>query len=428
MESLIVWTRAEEARTRVCGLGLLERLLLAARQAGVEHVLLCAPAEEHARITRTLELSGRVDAPPLRTLEEVLEGFDELVPAEAQQLLLSRTDRVVSRQLFSDVAAPLGDPLRLALGALRSMLPDQEEHSAGLLRASRTDAPGALRALVRGVGALHSFAESLPAAAVRVAAHPHGFALVRAERDVAQGESVLLRSLIKPTDGVISRNINRHISLAISRWLAPLPVRPNHVTAVVLLLGLASGPAAARGDAWGFAIGGLLYYLAAILDGCDGELSRLKYLGSPLGTWFDTVTDDLSALSFLGGMYLGLYRSAGSSVWLWLGAVAVVANVVAVALRYRLLVRLGTGDHQKLGPPPAGPPETPLARAVEWLRSTIFRTDFIPFAAFVLGVLGLLAVFAAPYPAGALAAVVDGVKLTLYHAKHPLGGSPSPKG
>ena len=255
---------------------------------------------------------------------------------------------------------------------------------------------------------------------MRVAAHPRGFALVRTERDVTAGEGVLLRSLIKPTDGVISRNINRHISLAVSRWLARLPVLPNHVTGVVLLLGLASGPLAARGDAWGFAFGGLLYYLAAILDGCDGELSRLKYLGSPLGVWFDTVTDDLSALSFLGGMYIGLYRAGGNSAWLWLGGVAVVANVVAVALRYRLLVLMGTGDHQKLGPPDSGPPVTLPERAVDWLRRTIFRTDFLPFAAFVLGALGLLQIFAAPYPLGALAAVVDGVRLTLYHARHPL--------
>ncbi|MBM4321097.1 MAG: CDP-alcohol phosphatidyltransferase family protein, partial [Deltaproteobacteria bacterium] len=290
------------------------------------------------------------------------------------------------------------------------------EQFAGLARVGRASLPAVLPGLLQGSNGLHLALQGLggsPAALERRPVAPGTFVRLQHAGDEARAERMLLRSLVKPADGVISRHINRKLSLSLSRWLARTPLRPNHVTAVVLLLGLASGPLAARGDHLGFALGGLLYYLAAILDGCDGELSRLKHLGSPLGTWFDTVTDDLSALSFLAGLYWGLARS-GSSFWLWLGGVAVAGNLLTVLLRYHLLLRLGTGDHQQLAaaasPPTGGPSArrpSALGRAVRWVKQTIVRTDFLPFAAFVTCTAGVPWVFAVPYPAGALAAVVD---------------------
>ena len=38
-------------------------------------------------------------------------------------------------------------------------------------------------------------------------------------------------------------------------------------------------------------VGGLLVQLASIIDGCDGEVARLKHLSSARGAWLDTVLD-----------------------------------------------------------------------------------------------------------------------------------------
>jgi len=38
-------------------------------------------------------------------------------------------------------------------------------------------------------------------------------------------------------------------------------------------------------------IGGLLIQAASVIDGCDGEVARLKHRSSPRGAWLDTVLD-----------------------------------------------------------------------------------------------------------------------------------------
>jgi hypothetical protein len=88
-------------------------------------------------------------------------------------------------------------------------------------------------------------------------------------------------------------------------------------------------------------------------------------------------------------------------------------HLLTVLLRYRILLGMGTGDHQKLAKAASKPPQGPLGRAVQWVKQTIIRTDFLPFAAFVTSAAGVPWVFAFPYPAGALAAVVDSLLLSV---------------
>jgi len=42
------------------------------------------------------------------------------------------------------------------------------------------------------------------------------------------------------------------------------------------------------------ALGALLVQLQSILDGCDGEIARLKFKSSKIGEWLDNVLDDQS--------------------------------------------------------------------------------------------------------------------------------------
>ncbi len=45
------------------------------------------------------------------------------------------------------------------------------------------------------------------------------------------------------------------------------------------------------GDYIFLVIGGLLVQLSSIIDGCDGEVARLKLIESKYGGWFDAVMD-----------------------------------------------------------------------------------------------------------------------------------------
>ncbi len=76
----------------------------------------------------------------------------------------------------------------------------------------------------------------------------------------------------------------------IGRWLArPLvatPVRPNHVTAADLVIGVASGVVIAFDHP---SLGGVLFLIARLVDCVDGELARLQGTSSKLGEYFDLV-------------------------------------------------------------------------------------------------------------------------------------------
>ncbi len=158
----------------------------------------------------------------------------------------------------------------------------------------------------------------------------------RADREAAN--DMLLLSLIKPHDGVVSKNVNRKVSLALTRRTMDIDwITPNLYTAVALAMGLASAALVATGSYLWIAVGGLLYQLSSIVDGNDGEIARLKFLGSKFGGWFDTVADDITNLSFILGLGMGTARLTGNAAWLVFAVVGVCLGAIAVAHLYAYL-------------------------------------------------------------------------------------------
>lgn len=123
---------------------------------------------------------------------------------------------------------------------------------------------------------------------------------------IKQAEKVLLQKCRKDSDGLISRHLNRHISLFFSRLLMKTNLSANHVTGLTTLVGIMSGVFAAYGDYWRALAGAFLFKLASILDGCDGELSKLKLSDSKMGQWLDTASDNLTYVVFMVGLIIGL--------------------------------------------------------------------------------------------------------------------------
>jgi uncharacterized protein (TIRG00374 family) len=141
---------------------------------------------------------------------------------------------------------------------------------------------------------------------------------VDSERDRQLAERKLDRWLVKPTDGIFAR-LNRKISIPISRQLIKFPVTANMVTIFTLGVGFASGVFFARGGYWNTLLGAFLCLGSSILDGCDGEVARLKLQVSAFGCWLETVCDYLFYLILFVGMTLGLWRSSGSKMYLLCG-------------------------------------------------------------------------------------------------------------
>ncbi|NLL17650.1 MAG: NTP transferase domain-containing protein [Clostridia bacterium] len=112
-------------------------------------------------------------------------------------------------------------------------------------------------------------------------------------------ETVLLRSLVPPKDGFISRTINRKFSLRITKLLASTKITPNQMTVFSFLIAALSAASFAMLSPL---VGGLLAQLSSILDGVDGEIARLKFLKSRYGELFDSLLDRYADYLIVMGM------------------------------------------------------------------------------------------------------------------------------
>jgi hypothetical protein len=151
--------------------------------------------------------------------------------------------------------------------------------------------------------------ESLARRVSQAPTDQYGWVLQRPE-EVPAVERQVLRSTGKPTDGLVSRMLNRPVSQLVSRLLVQTRVTPNQISLVVLVVLAVSLWTLARGSASGFVIGMLLFHLASVLDGCDGEIARVKFLESPRGALLDTSVDLLGNFLLPFAIGLGLSRSA----------------------------------------------------------------------------------------------------------------------
>ncbi len=118
---------------------------------------------------------------------------------------------------------------------------------------------------------------------------------------------------VKPGDGPISRLINRPVSTRISRFtLRVFPeVTPNMFTFASTIIGVIGGILVAMRI---FILGALFIQLSSIIDGCDGEIARIKNLQSAHGDALDSLFDRLVDVSVIWGITIGLV-SAQESRW-----------------------------------------------------------------------------------------------------------------
>ncbi len=137
------------------------------------------------------------------------------------------------------------------------------------------------------------------------------------EAALEKARQVLIQQLFKPTDGPISRNVNRRLSTRLSAHLARYNVSPNSLTLVSFGLALLSALLFTFGGYVNILLAGLMAQVSSVLDGCDGEIARLKFRFSKFGEWLDKVLDRYAdGLIVLGMTYALWQTTADESVWL----------------------------------------------------------------------------------------------------------------
>lgn len=148
------------------------------------------------------------------------------------------------------------------------------------------------------------------------------------EQQRKSAEKKLDSWLVKPTDGIFAR-ANRKISIPISRQLIRFPITPNMVSLFTLGVSFAAGAFLGFGGYWNMLTGAVLSWLASVLDGCDGEVARLKLQESAFGCWLETVCDNLYYLFIFAGMTIGVVRSSGNRSYLVWGAFLVCGAIAS---------------------------------------------------------------------------------------------------
>src|SRR5437867_3655420 len=131
--------------------------------------------------------------------------------------------------------------------------------------------------------------------------------------EIVASEKHLLRHSGKSQDGMVSKFLNRPISRVITRLLLKLPITPNAWTILTFALALVAFVFLVRGDYTGFVAGSALFQLINILDGCDGEIARAKYLDSERGRRLDAFCDFVANLIFVLCLGVGLFRQPSVS-------------------------------------------------------------------------------------------------------------------
>ena len=106
------------------------------------------------------------------------------------------------------------------------------------------------------------------------------------------------------------------VSTRISKYLVNTGISPNQMTLIGFLIALISAASFSFGVYIYVAMGGVLAQLASILDGCDGEIARLKFLQSSYGSWFDACLDRYADFLIILGMTYG-YWIVHKGVLIW---------------------------------------------------------------------------------------------------------------
>ncbi len=269
---------------RVGGMTVLERQLFTAARAGLKTVWIGARPPEPA-VLASLRLPPGVD---VRWAEGVGTGLAECAPpylgVSTDHLLRVETLRHVASQTFSESVS--------------------YEDASSL---------GVVQVVLNRDESLSRHKQPLPAGSYR-----------RLEAPLDSGATVdwLMESGPRSGDGFMARNFDRHISLNVSRLLLDTGVTPNMMTVLSTMLGLAGASLFLSPARSAAVVGALLVWLHSVLDGCDGELARVRFQESDFGSDLDFWGDNLVHLTLFACLGIGFHLAGTGPYALALAAVA----------------------------------------------------------------------------------------------------------
>ena len=146
--------------------------------------------------------------------------------------------------------------------------------------------------------------------------------------DIKFAEKKILKNLSKPADGYVSKKFNRKVSAFITSFLIKTPITPNMISFLIPVLAIFAFFILSRGTQMSFILGGILIQFLSIIDGCDGEISRLKFQKSVFGTWLDPILDRYVDMFLIAGMAYGYWNAIGNNLVLFMAVMVIFVDVL----------------------------------------------------------------------------------------------------
>ncbi|MCH7967132.1 MAG: NTP transferase domain-containing protein [Thaumarchaeota archaeon] len=135
--------------------------------------------------------------------------------------------------------------------------------------------------------------------------------------DRRNAELLICNKLKKDTDGPVSRILNRPISLRITKLLLKTGITPNQISILSTVIGLVGASFFFSGEYFYLILGGILIHIHSIVDGCDGEVARLKLRQTKYGGWLDAVLDRYVDAAIIFGLAYGYWSMTGdTTIWI----------------------------------------------------------------------------------------------------------------
>jgi FKBP-type peptidyl-prolyl cis-trans isomerase FkpA len=213
---------------------------------------------------------------------------------------------------------------------------------------------------------------------------------VQRHEDLPAAELALRRAMFKPTDGVLAR-FNRRMSLPLSVLLVRTPITANQISLGILSLGFGAAWLFSRGTYAACLLGAAMSLAASILDGCDGEVARLKYQESAFGCWLETIGDYTYYFAIFIGITVGAVRSTGRPIFYDLGFAAIGGAIVTAFLLLLLRQRMTAAQPERFG---AASKANFIADGAGWARflawlSVCATRAVMPYGILILALVGL---------------------------------------
>lgn len=308
----------------IAGLPLIQRTVLSAQRWGFDRIIVLARG--HAQELRRLFASDQRMAG--------IEVTDTVTSLDGSEVALIASDHLVTADTFEQINAVRLDGRALLFGAAGQ---------SGVARCRPTMLADIDLASLTASGAEALWAALRDRGARSVSLDGAVCARITDTRSMAAAEAALcaqLRAATKGNDGPLAHWVDRRISLRISRWLVNhTRLRPNQITLIGTSVGLIAAILLSAGTYWTGIAGTLLFLCATIIDGCDGEVARLKFQESSFGEKLDVITDNIAHVAIFVGLAFGLYHRDPQGHYLALMSILLGGFLCDMMVTYFFLVR-----------------------------------------------------------------------------------------